>query len=41
MNAAVIASVHVAVIACRQSRTTEQSATVDLSDFAWERLPRS
>jgi len=25
MNAAVIASVHVAVIACRQSRTTEQN----------------
>jgi hypothetical protein len=29
MNAAAIASVHVGVIACRQSRTMEQSSMVD------------
>jgi len=41
INAAAIASVHVGVIAWQQSRTTEQRTIVDLSDSAWERLPRS
>src|SRR6266446_6863492 len=43
VNAAVIASVHVGVIACRQSGTMEQRTELHsgFANFAGERLPRS